>query len=63
MVSEETPLRLADLCIPERARSDNGDNHAPVSFDDATIAQLWGWDRWVVTPSFSSLTDTCIVTS
>lgn len=45
MVSEETPLRLAELGIPEQLQDDDGDNQAPIHLSDATIAQLWGnWD-------------------
>jgi hypothetical protein len=51
MVSEETPLRLADLGIPEHSQSNDGVSHAPVHLDDGTIAQLWGnWDPNFMTP-------------
>jgi hypothetical protein len=45
MVTEETPGRLADLGIPEKAPQGNGEASAPVHLDDEMIASLWGnWD-------------------
>jgi hypothetical protein len=45
MVTEETPGRLADLGIPEKAYQGNGDANATVHLDDEMIASLWGnWD-------------------
>lgn len=50
MVSEETPIRLADLGIPKHVPTINNNNHTPVTLDDATMAQLWGWDSNFMTP-------------
>jgi len=47
MVAEETPMRLAELGIPERVSPGSGDANANtlVHLDDDMIAQLWGnWD-------------------
>lgn len=48
MVTEETPLRLADLGITGQAQQNNGDangSNGQVHLDDEMIAQLWGnWD-------------------
>ncbi len=53
MVTEETPMRLADLGIMGQAQQSNGDSNGdcngdgngPVHLDDEMIAQLWGnWD-------------------
>ncbi|EFQ87008.1 hypothetical protein PTT_17628 [Pyrenophora teres f. teres 0-1] len=51
MVAEETPMRLAELGIPERVSPSNGDANAPVHLDDVMIAQLWeNWDPNFMTP-------------
>ena len=48
MVTEETPLRLAELGITGQAQQDNNNGNGdsgPVHLDDEMIAQLWGnWD-------------------
>lgn len=48
MVTEETPIRLADLGITGQAQQSNGDangSNGQVHLDDEMIAQLWGnWD-------------------
>ncbi|KAI4643448.1 uncharacterized protein J4E88_010472 [Alternaria novae-zelandiae] len=54
MVTEETPLRLADLGITGQAQQNNGDangSNGQVHLDDEMIAQLWGnWDPNFMTP-------------
>ncbi|EUC33930.1 hypothetical protein COCCADRAFT_36289 [Bipolaris zeicola 26-R-13] len=50
MVSEETPIRLADLGISKHVPTNNDNHHTPVALDDATMAQLWGWDSSFMTP-------------
>jgi aldehyde dehydrogenase (NAD+) len=48
MVTEETPMRLAELGITGQVQHSNGNSNedsGPVHLDDEMIAQLWGnWD-------------------
>jgi hypothetical protein len=45
MVTEETPMRLAELGILGRAQQGNGDANTPVHMNSDMLAQLWGnWD-------------------
>jgi len=54
MVTEETPLRLAELGITGQAQQNNNNGNGdsgPVHLDDEMIAQLWGnWDPNFMTP-------------